>query len=132
MLYLCSLLEVFMVSCLMFKSLIHFDCIFGAWYEYVPSSLIYMQLSMFPAPLAEEIVFSPFYILASFEAKIDCRVVALFLGSGFFVAHILFCTSDTVWITLTFSIVLSLRVMPPALFFSPQDCFDSSGFLLFR
>ena len=61
--------RAFTVPCLMFLS--HFEFIFeespccmarGS----VLSSLIYMQLSNFPTPLAEEPVFSPLYILASF------------------------------------------------------------------
>ena len=63
---LCSLI-VSWLSCLMFKSLSHFEFIFvhgrrGCFLV----SLIYMQLSVSVAPLAEETVFSPVCILASF------------------------------------------------------------------
>ena len=51
----------FMVSDLTFRSLIHFEFIFA--YGVRECS---MQLSSFPAPLTEEIVFSSLYILASF------------------------------------------------------------------
>ena len=50
----------------MFKSLRHFKFIFVHGVRMCSSSLIYMQLSSFPRPVAEEIIFFPFYILASF------------------------------------------------------------------
>ena len=43
----------------------------------VLSSLIFMQLSNFPTPLAEEPVFSPLYVLASF-AKINRLYVSVY------------------------------------------------------
>ena len=51
----------------MFKSLSHFEFIF-VYGERVCSNFIYMRLSNFPVPLAEETVIFPLYqyILASF------------------------------------------------------------------
>ena len=56
-----------MVSCLIFKSFSHFEFILvHGMRGCVLVSLICMQLSGFPAMLAEKTVFFPFYVLASF------------------------------------------------------------------
>ena len=57
----------FIVSSLIFRSLIHFKYIFVYGVrEFSNYIYIYMSLSVFPALLIEEIVFSPLCILASF------------------------------------------------------------------
>ena len=56
----------FIVSGLIFRSLIHFEFFLCMVLGSVLISFFYMQLSGFPAPLIEEAVFSPLYILASF------------------------------------------------------------------
>ena len=64
---LCSLLRNLMVSCLMFKFLSHFE--FTIVYDVrVCSSFIDLHAAVqtLPAPFVEEIVFFPFYLLASF------------------------------------------------------------------
>ena len=58
-----ALFRSFMVSCLMFKSLRLFEFIFVHWMRMVLTALIYICCWTFPTPLAEEIVFFPFYIL---------------------------------------------------------------------
>ena len=75
----------FIVSCLVFKCLSHFEfllCMGGC----VLSSLIYMRLSnFFPAPLAEETVFFPMDILSFFcQRIIDCKSVGLSLNCVLF------------------------------------------------
>jgi len=54
-----------MVSCLMFKSLSHFEFIFvyGVRFQF---HWFTCSCSVFPAPLAENTVFFPLYVLASF------------------------------------------------------------------
>ena len=53
----------FIVSGLMFKSLIHFEFIFT--YS-VRKYSNFILCTVFPAPCIEEAIFSPLYILASF------------------------------------------------------------------
>ena len=62
----------FMVSCLMFKSLGHFEFIFV--HNKRVCSLIYTRLSNFPTPLAEETVFYHCIFLLPLS-KIDHRCV---------------------------------------------------------
>ena len=54
----------FMVSCLMFKSLSHFEFVFVHGVR-VCSDFIDLHVAV-PAPRAEETIFFPLYILASF------------------------------------------------------------------
>ena len=91
---LCSLIEV-LWYCVIVESLSHFDFILifltFLWYCVIVESLtLFLTLFLcmmwflcgcpaFPTPLAQEIVISPLYILASF----NCRCVGLFLGSLF-------------------------------------------------
>ena len=56
----------FIVYDLTFRSLIDFEFIFVYVLGSVLISSFYMYLSTFPAPLIEETVFSPLYILTSF------------------------------------------------------------------
>ena len=53
----------FMVAGLTFKSLSHFEFIFV---YYVKAYSNFIDVHAFPAPFAEETVYSPLYILASF------------------------------------------------------------------
>ena len=55
----------FIVSGLKFRSLVHFEFVYGVK---KCSNIILLQCSgqVFPAPLIEEAVFAPLYILASF------------------------------------------------------------------
>ena len=55
----------FIVSGLLFRFLIHFEFIF-VYGVSVLVSFFYRWLTIFPAPLVKEIVFSPLYIFASF------------------------------------------------------------------
>ena len=55
-----------MVSCLIFKSLRHFEFIFVYGVSECSKFTDLHVAVNFPAPLAEETVFSPLYILASF------------------------------------------------------------------
>ena len=57
----------FMVSCLISRSLNHFEFIFVYDVrEYSDFTDILVAIQLFSSPLAEETVFSPLYILASF------------------------------------------------------------------
>ena len=56
----------FIVSGLIFRSLIHFEFILCMVLRSVLISFFYIWLSSFPSTTIEEIVFSPLYILASF------------------------------------------------------------------
>ena len=63
---LCSPLKCFIVSGLMFRSLIHFEFIFVYGIRKCSSFILFTSgWPVFPAPLVKEIVFSPLYILAS-------------------------------------------------------------------
>ena len=55
-----------MVSCLVFKSLSHFEFIFIHGVRLCSSFIDLHVGQVFPTPFAEKPVFSPFYILASF------------------------------------------------------------------
>ena len=56
----------FMVSGLMFKSLIHFEFIFVYGVRKCPNYILLHIAVLFPAPLTEEAVFLPLCILNSF------------------------------------------------------------------
>ena len=56
----------FMMSCLIFNFEFILNLFLCMVWRCVLTSLIYLQLSNFSTPLAEETVFSPLYILASF------------------------------------------------------------------
>ena len=56
----------FIVSGLMFRSLIHLSLFLCVVLESVLVSFFYKWLTLFPAPLVKQIVFSPLYILDSF------------------------------------------------------------------
>ena len=56
-----------MVSGLMFKSLSHFEFIFVSGVKMCSNSIdLHVAIPTFLTPLAEETIFSPLYILASF------------------------------------------------------------------
>ena len=58
----------YMVSCLVFKSLSHFEFIFVYGGKVCPNFTdLYVAVQLFQHHLAEETVFSPLYILASFS-----------------------------------------------------------------
>ena len=58
--------ESFIVSGITFRSLIHFEFIFVYDVRECPNIILLNCYPVFPAPLIEETVFSPLYILASF------------------------------------------------------------------
>ena len=93
-----------MVSCLMFKSLSHFEFIFVYGVRVCSNSLIYICCPAFPIPFAEETL--PHCIPSPPLLKIDCRCVGLFLGC-------LICSID------------------PCLFLCQKPCcFDYSSFVV--
>ena len=62
----------FIVSDLIFRSLIHFEFIFVYGVRKCSSFILLQVVPVFPAPIVKEIVFSPLYILASFvEDKVS-------------------------------------------------------------
>jgi len=87
----------FMLACLMFKSLGHFEFIFvlGLW---VLVSLIYMQLSSFPSTTYwRDCLFAILYSWVLCWKLIDHRYLGLFLGSLFcsIGLYVWFCTNTT-------------------------------------
>ena len=56
----------FIVSGLTFGSLIHFEFIFACSVVVISFQFFTCSCPVFPAPLMEETIFSPLYILASF------------------------------------------------------------------
>ena len=60
----------FIVSGLIFRFLIHFEFIF-VYGVSVLVSFFYRWLTIFPASLVKEIVFSPLYIFASIKVKVS-------------------------------------------------------------
>ena len=86
----------FMVSCLMFKSLRHFEFIFVLLWVCVLTSLIYMQLSNFPSTTCwRHCLFPIVYSCLLCWRLIDHRCVGLFLGSLFcsIDVYVCFCTN---------------------------------------
>ena len=59
-------LRSFILSGLMFRSLIHFEFIFVCGRKCSRFIVLQVVDQFFPAPIVKEIVFSPLYILASF------------------------------------------------------------------
>ena len=102
-----SVLSMFIVSGLTFKSLIHFE-FFLCMCRVLGSVLIsffYMQLSSFP--LVEDAIFSPLYILASFvKDKVS-------IGAWIYLWA--FCFSPLIYISV---------------FLPVPYCFDDRGFLV--
>ena len=76
-----------MVSCLMFKSLSHFEFILCMLWGSVLVSLIYMQLCSFPSTTCWRDSFCPILYSCLFKKLIDHICLGLFLGA-------LFCSID--------------------------------------
>ena len=71
----------FIVSSLMFRSLIHFEFMFVYHVRKCSSFILYKWLTSFLAPLVKEIVFSPLYIFASFvKDKVSMEVHGFISG----------------------------------------------------
>jgi len=97
----------FIVSGLMFRSLIHFEFILCMVLDSVLVSFFYSGWPFFPAPLVKEIVFSPLHILASF---------------------VKYMVSIGVWIYLwAFNFVLSMYI---SIFVPVPYCLDDCGFVV--
>ena len=74
------------VSCLSFRSLIHFQCIFVYGVRKCSSFILLTSgWPVFPAPLVKEIVFSPLYILASIVKDKVSIDVWIYLWAFYFV-----------------------------------------------
>ena len=124
----------FILSGLRFRSLIHFEFIF-VYGVSVLISFFYMQLSSFPAPLIEQAVFSPLYILASFikDKVTTCEWVYLW---AFYAVPLIFIS---VFVPVPYSLhycsfVVQSEVREPdssSSVFLSQDCFGYSGSFVF-
>ena len=69
---------------LMFRSLIHLSLFLCMVLESVLVSFFYKWLTVFPTPFVKEIVFSPFYILASFVKDKVSTGVWIYLWAFYF------------------------------------------------
>ena len=75
----------FLVSGLMFRSLIHFEFLFVYGVRKCSGFILYKWLTSYPAPLVKEIAFSSLYILTSFvEDKVSIGVW-IYLWAFYFV-----------------------------------------------
>ena len=86
----------FMVSCLIFKSLSHFEFIFCMVWGCVLTSLIYMWLSSFSNTTCwRDCLFSIVYSCLLCRRLIDRRCMGLFLGSLFYSIdpYVCFCAN---------------------------------------
>ena len=93
----------------MFKSLRLFEFIFVHCMRMVLTALIYIRCSTFPTPLAEEIVFFPFYILTFvIEDWLAINVWVYFWTLCFIDPFVCLGIIDTVLITVQFSSVAQL------------------------
>ena len=107
-------------SCLIYKSLSHFQFYFSVWCEVVSNFIdLHAAVQGFPPSPAEGTVFSPLYILASLF-KDELNMWGLFLGSLFCSIDpmcLFLCQYHAVLITVALWYCLkSGRVMPSAVF----------------
>ena len=77
--------RIFIVSRLIFRSLIHFEFMFVYHVIKCSSFILYKWLTSFLAPLVKEIVFSPLYIFASFVKDKVSIGVWVYLWAFYFV-----------------------------------------------
>ena len=122
----------FIVSGLMFRSLIHFE--YGV--RKCSNSFSYTQLPSFPASFIEEAVFAPLYILASF-VKNKISIGAWVYFWAFYpvplVQFLFLCQYHTVLMTLALKYNLkSGRLIPPAPFFFLRTALAIQGLLCFH
>ena len=119
------------VSGLTFRSLIHSEFIF----VYGVSQCSNFLLLHFPAPLIEEAVFSPLYILAYFTKDKVTIGAWVYLWAFYPVPLIYISVFVPVLYCIDYcSLVVSYEVREPdssSSVFLPQDCFDYSGSLVF-
>ena len=122
-----SLLGV--LSCLVsYSSLSHFEFISVHVWQWVLTSLIYIQLSNLASTTWRECLFPILYSCLFYLILIDCGSVGLFLGSLFcsIDPYVCFCANSMLlWLLYLCSIVWSLRELYLLLFLF------SSGFLRF-
>ena len=120
----------FMVSCLIFKSLSHFEFISCMVWGSVLASLIYMQLSSLPnISCWRDSLFSIVYSYLLCLRLIDHRCVDLFLGYLFCSTDLYICFCDN---TMLFWLLKSGSMIPPALFFFLRIALTILGLLWFH
>ena len=125
------------VSVLTFRSLIHFEFIFEYGVrECSPFLLFHCTCPVFPAPLIEEAVLSPLYILSFFIKHKVTISACVYLWVFYPVPwiYILFlCQYHNVLITVAWQYRLkSGSLIPPAPFFSFKIALAIRGLLCFR
>ena len=75
----------FIISCLTFRSLVHFEFIFVYGVRKCSSFILLQVVDQISQPLVKEIVFNPFYILASFVKDKVSICVWIYLWAFYFV-----------------------------------------------
>jgi len=122
----------FIVSGLMFRSLIHFEFIFVYGVRKCSSFIL---LQVFPGPLVKEIVFSPLYILASFVKDKVSLGAWVYIWAFYFVPLIYisvfvpvpYCLDD-----YGFVVELEVRQLDSSSsILLSEDCFGYSRFFVF-
>ena len=123
----------FIVSGLKFRSLIHFEFIF-VYGVSVLVSFFYRWLTIFPASLVKEIVFSPLYILASFVKDKVSIGAWIYLWAFYFVPLIYISVFVPVPYCLDncgFVVEPEVRQVDSSSSILSQDCFGYSRFFVF-
>ena len=124
----------FIVSCLTFRILIHFEFIFVL--ESVLAPVFYRWLTSFPAPVVKEIVYRPLYIFTTFVKDKVSTGVWIFLWAFYFVPLIYLSPLHkyhTLLMTVTLQYSLkSGRLILPLPFFFLKIALAIRGFLYFH
>ena len=112
----------FIVSGLAFRSLIHLELIFVCDVrDYC--DFIMCSCPAFPAPLIEETILLPLYVLDSFVIENSTVSVCIFLGSLlYFMVYVYLCQYHTALITVALQYILKSQCDSSSSVLS-QDCF---------
>ena len=125
-----SLFRSFMVSCLTFKSLSHFDFIFVHSVRVSLALLIYSFASFVQNTYWRDCLFHILYSCLLYWRLIDCRCVGLFLASLFLplicIYFVHYHTCDYCSFVILSEVWESYTSCFP---FFPKNCFGSSGIL---
>ena len=125
-----------MVSGLTFRSLIHFEFIIVYGVRKCSSFILLQVVKVFPAPLVEEAVFFPLYILASFGKDKVSIGMWIYLWTFHFVPSIYisvfvpvpYCLDDCGFVVEP----EVRRLIPPVPFFFLKIALSIRGFLYFH
>ena len=120
----------FVVSCLMFKFLSHFEFIFVQGVRVCYNFTDLYAVVQFSQNHLLKRLFPILYSCLLCWRLIDHRCLGLFLGSLFYSVDpsICFCTNTTLsWLLWLCNVVWRMGELCLLLFFPPQNCFGSSG-----